>query len=66
MSLMIGCIAEAGSTEIKIDEMELDDAQWFTRDEARRSLEDPDSIPELKVPGPMAIAHQLVKAWVDE
>lgn len=66
MSLMIGCIAEAGSTEIKVDEMELDDAQWFTRDEARRSLEDPDSIPELKVPGSMAIAHQLLKAWVNE
>jgi NAD+ diphosphatase len=66
MSLMIGCIAEAGSTAITVDELELDGAQWFTRDEARRSLQAPDSIPELKMPGPMAIAHQLIKAWVNE
>ncbi len=66
MSLMIGCLAQAVSTEITIDELELDGAQWFTRDEARRSLEDPDSIPELQMPGAMAIAHQLIKAWVNE
>ncbi|HJN91392.1 MAG TPA: NAD(+) diphosphatase [Dehalococcoidia bacterium] len=63
-SLMIGCLAKAATTEITIDEHELDDAQWFTREQARDSLVDPESHPELRMPGEMAIAHQLVKAWV--
>ena len=33
MSLMIGCHAQATSTEITVDREELEDARWFTRDE---------------------------------
>ena len=43
---------------------ELDDAQWFTREQAKASLDDPESHPDLRMPGPMAIAHKLVQAWV--
>lgn len=32
-SLMIGCFAEAVSTDIKVDEKEIEDARWFTRQE---------------------------------
>lgn len=34
-SLMIGCFAVAMSTDIKVDEIEIEDARWFTRQEVR-------------------------------
>lgn len=62
-SLMIGLIAEALSEEIALDDDELEDARWFTRDEARLMLEDrhPDGI---RAPNPIAIARQLVTSFV--
>ena len=64
-SLMIGCVAEAASTEIAIDREELEDARWFSRDEVRAMLDGrhPDG---LTCPMPMAIAHHIVLAWVGE
>ena len=64
-SLMIGCLVEAASTGITIDEEELEDARWFTRDEVRAMLEGrhPDG---LTCPMPMAIAHHIVLAWAGE
>jgi NAD+ diphosphatase len=64
-SLMIGCLAEAESEEIKPDEDELEDARWFHRDEARQMLANWRSTEGLRVPAPMAIAHQITKAWVE-
>ncbi len=63
-SLMIGCIAEAETEEITIDETEIADAQWFTRDELKAALNG--NAERLWVPPPFAIAHQLVKAWAEE
>lgn len=61
-SLMIGCFARALSREIVIDRTELDDARWFTRDEARSMIEA--RHPEgLGAPQPLAIAHHLLRAW---
>jgi NAD+ diphosphatase len=62
-SLMIGCIAEATSTEITLDD-ELADARWFTRDEVRLILagQHPDGI---SCPPRMAIANHLMRAFVD-
>lgn len=34
-SLMIGCLAVASSTEIKVDKNEIEDARWFTREEVK-------------------------------
>ncbi|HLW91570.1 MAG TPA: NAD(+) diphosphatase [Roseiarcus sp.] len=64
-SLMIGCLAEAATREIKIDQIELEDARWFSREEARSMLEGlhPD---RLSAPNPMAIAHHILRAWVEE
>ncbi len=70
-SLMIGCHAEAGTSEINYDEWEMDDVRWFTRDEIRRALQEPTAqlgqpaSPDgrLALPGPMAIAHTLISAW---
>jgi NAD+ diphosphatase len=62
-SLMIGCIALAESEEIAIDRIELDDARWFTRDALRAALAGRRD--DLVVPPPFAIAHHLIRAWVE-
>ncbi|CAH1652250.1 NAD+ diphosphatase [Hyphomicrobiales bacterium] len=64
-SLMIGCIAEALHDEITIDRLELEDARWFSRDEAAALLAGthPDG---LSSPKPFAIAHHLLHAFVHE
>jgi NAD+ diphosphatase len=64
MSLMIGCRAEALSEEITIDRDELEDARWFTRDEAAAMLSG--SHPNgLICPPPLAIAHWLIRSFVE-
>lgn len=68
-SLMIGCIGEAESEEINIDPEELQDARWLTREEVRACFEGPDhtaSDGSLEIPPPDAIAHHLIKTWVEE
>jgi NAD+ diphosphatase len=64
-SLMIGCFVEAESRTITVDQVELEDARWFPREEARALLErrHPDG---LTAPIPMAIAHHLIKRWALE
>jgi NAD+ diphosphatase len=64
-SLMIGCIARATTRELRVDGAELEDARWFSRGEARAMLEarHPD---KLVAPHPMAIAHHILRAWVEE
>jgi NAD+ diphosphatase len=64
-SLMIGCYAQATTTEITIDQNELSDARWFTREEVRAAMEKRGK-GDLRLPPPLAIAHQLVKSWIDE
>jgi len=60
-SLMIGCHADAVTTDISIDDDEMVDVRWFQRDEVLLALEGTSDI--LVVPGPIAIAHHLIKAW---
>jgi len=64
MSLMIGCFAEATSREITIDATELEGARWFSRDEVADMLlrRHKDG---LTTPPPVAIAHHIVRAWVE-
>ncbi len=61
-TLMIGCFAEAISSDIVIDEKELDDCRWFKRDEILLSLENPKDA-GFFVPPKMAIAHHLIEYW---
>ena len=63
-SLMIGCLAQALSTEIDVDRAELEEARWFTREQIAKGLSGDTS--EVMVPPPMAIAHHLLRAWVEE
>lgn len=60
-SLMIGCHADAVTTDISIDDEEMVDVRWFQRNEVLRALEGTSEL--LVVPGPIAIAHHLIKAW---
>ena len=64
-SIMIGCFAKAASRDLKVDQVELEDARWFSRHETRAMLEKrhPDG---LTAPVPMAIAHHLLKWWAFE
>lgn len=64
MSLMIGCHARAASTAIVVDRSELDDARWFDRREAALMLarRHPDG---LNTPPPIAIAHHIIRAFVE-
>lgn len=63
-SLMMGAIAQATSTEITIDAVELEDARWFARQEAQALL-DGTHFKGLNSPVKMAIAHHLLKAWLE-
>ena len=64
MSLMIGCHAEALTTEIAVDPSELEGARWFDREEAALMLlrRHPEG---LGTPPPVAIAHHIIRAWVE-
>ena len=64
-SLMIGCSARATSTDIIVDKSELEDARWFTRDEAVAMLNR--THPQgLTGPHPVAIAHHLLANWIEQ
>jgi NAD+ diphosphatase len=61
-SLMIGCFAQAEGRSVQVDHVELEDARWFSREEAVALLEG--RHPEgLTAPTQMAIAHHLLKRW---
>ncbi|MDR5856281.1 NAD(+) diphosphatase [Caballeronia sp. LZ062] len=63
-SLMIGCFARATDTQITVDQHELEDARWFSRDEVAAML-DGAHAQGLSAPKPFAIAHHLLKAFVE-
>lgn len=78
-SLMIGCIAEATSSEITVDITELEDARWFRRGEMAEMLErgkqrlaptdpPPADNPQNEpwMPPPLSLAHQIAKKWLSE
>ena len=64
-NLMIGLIGDATSAEITLDKNELEDARWFSRDEARMMVArtHPDG---LYAANPYAIAHELVRVALGE
>ena len=56
-SLMLGFSAEAESSDIRLNDGELEDAQWFTRKELRSGFP--------KLPYRLSIARRLVDDWID-
>jgi NAD+ diphosphatase len=65
MSLMIGCHAEALTSEIAVDRSELEDARWFDREEAAQMLLRRHPV-KLGTPPPVAIAYHIIRAFVEE
>lgn len=63
-SLMIGCYAEALTTEITFDKIELEDCKWFTRVELAERLKSTEGDDRLSPPIG-AIAHRLMRDWLD-
>jgi len=63
-SLMIGLIAEVEDDEGAPDQTELSEIRWFTRNQARDLIAG--KLDGTFAPQRLAIAHQLIKAWVDE
>jgi NAD+ diphosphatase len=63
-SLMIGCFARAVETELTVDQHELEDARWFSREEVVQMLAG--THPQgLSAPKAFAIAHHLLKAFAE-
>ena len=62
-SLMMGCHAEAATTEINMDPEEMTDVKWFGRQEVLQALAGENE--QLLLPGPVAIAHHLIKTWAN-
>jgi NAD+ diphosphatase len=64
-SLMIGCHAEALTSDIVVDREELEDARWFDREEVVTMLLRQHH-GGLTTPPPVAIAHHIIRAWVED
>ena len=63
-NLMIGLIGEAVTSEIVLDENELEEARWFTPEEARMMMERTHPA-GLYAANPFAIAHELVRVALE-
>ncbi len=57
-SLMLGFTADAISDDIRLNDGELEDAQWFTRKELRSGFP--------KLPFRLSIARRLVDGWLED
>jgi NAD+ diphosphatase len=57
-SLMLGFVADATSSDIVLNDGELEDAQWFTRKQLRSGFP--------KLPFSISIARRLVDHWIDQ
>ncbi len=64
-SLMIGCRAIADDDKLTPDMNELDDLQWFTRDQVKAVLSGDKSL-NFFVPPRFAIAHHLLRDWAED
>src|ERR1700744_3015840 len=63
-SLMLGCYAQALSRDFRIDGHEIEAARWLSKDEVRARLADGIE-DEMRLPAPSAIAHHLIRDWVN-
>lgn len=61
-SLMMGYHALASNTAINVDEVEISEAIWFSRDEMRAACESG----ELRLPPNTSISRMLIERWFGE
>jgi NAD+ diphosphatase len=65
-SMMVGLHARVADATLTLDRDEIDDALWLTKEEARAALAGGlllEGGRQVFTPPPLAIAHQLIKAW---
>jgi NAD+ diphosphatase len=65
-SIMLGFRARARTTEITLDDDELDDARWFTAEEVRGFGEWAEEDAPRRLPRKDSIARSLIRDWVEE
>jgi NAD+ diphosphatase len=63
-SLMIGCHSFTDDPALTIDTTELDEARWFTRAEVAQAMSG-DEDGAFIAPPPFAVAHYLLKWWLE-
>lgn len=63
-SLMIGCHSHADCADITLDRNELDDARWFSRSDVAYAMTGAEDGAFVSPP-PFAIAHHLLRWWLD-
>jgi len=61
-SLMLGFIARAATTELRLDRDELEDGGWFTREFLRQ----PHAPEVFRLPRHDSIARRLIQDWLDD
>lgn len=70
--LMIGCYSQTDESDITLDVEELEEARWFTRDEVEHAMahakgyEGDGTETAFTAPPPAAIAHSLLKWWLEK
>jgi NAD+ diphosphatase len=62
--LMIACHGHADDDALTLDPTELEDAQWFTRDEVIAAFANPDEA-RFVPPFPLAVAHHMLRWWLE-
>jgi NAD+ diphosphatase len=60
-SLMLGFTAEATTTTVRLQDGELEDARWLSRDEIVAELR----AGTLRLPSEISISHRLIADWFD-
>ncbi|MDQ6641401.1 MAG: NAD(+) diphosphatase [Actinomycetota bacterium] len=58
-SLMMGFVAHADTTDVRVDGLEIEDARWFSRAEMKEQAE----AGTLVLPGGISISRALVEWW---
>jgi NAD+ diphosphatase len=61
-SLMLGFYARATGFDIEVDEDEIVDARWFSRDDLRAAI----AAGDVAVPGSISISRRLIEGWYGE
>lgn len=61
-SLMLGYHAWASDTTIKVDETEIAEADWYSREDLRAAC----AAGELKLPSAISISRRLIERWYGE
>lgn len=62
--LMIGLICETSDTKLTIDPKEIEDAQWYSREQVEAVFAKRSDV--FKRPPRFTIAHQLLRHWLSE